>query len=337
MIRKDRPTNIAQINNGIPRGLTEKEWMIPQLQNWNWSIVVPNYSPTLEEPESKVESNWPAPMIFKNGRKPTPTPSETSSSDSHRRSPSRRSEPPTLSKTEEYLAHIPAPKLNRFYQNRDVKDILTGPENYSRWALNKKRQFVSSNVWLMISEDLSPVPGSSNYHVYWHKLFKKAWFGIMESVSPEIRRILNSDWHGNPRGAWFYLERTYASVTATTLCSMRGVRDMLDLKYEECASLTDFLGLMVRYFRSIECNQQGKQGTEWLWCQFVLMKLGPKWASWVADLMDEIENAESPLDSLVDMHRLAEELLNEDEERRQAEFQRRLIAGEDGKERFTLS
>ncbi|KAJ5137489.1 hypothetical protein N7526_003722 [Penicillium atrosanguineum] len=209
MIRKDRPTNIAQINNGIPRGLTEKEWMIPQLQNWNWSIVVPNYSPTLEEPESKVESNWPAPMIFKNGRKPTPTPSETSSSDSHRRSPSRRSEPPTLSKTEEYLAHIPAPKLNRFYQNRDVKDILTGPENYSRWALNKKRQFVSSNVWLMISEDLSPVPGSSNYHVYWHKLFKKAWFGIMESVSPEIRRILNSDWHGNPRGAWFYLERTF--------------------------------------------------------------------------------------------------------------------------------
>lgn len=346
-IRKDRPRNIAQINNGIPRDLHEKEWKIPQLQNWNWSMVVPNDAPTLGESESNVEFKSPAPVILRNERKPTPILNETSSKNSHRRSltegsfswprpPGRRSEPPMPSKTEEHLAQIPVLKLNQFYQNRDVKDILTGPENYSWWAMNKKRQFIDSNLWLVISEDQSPVPGTSYYHVHRHNLFKETWFGILESVSPEIRQILNADWHGNPRGAWLYLERTYASVSATTLCSMRGVRGMLDLKYEDCASLTDFLGLMVQYSRAIQCNQQGKQGTEWLWCQFILMKLGPKWAPWVADLMDGIEKTEGPLDSLVDTHRLVEVLLNEDEERRQAKFQRRTTAGKDGKERFPL-
>jgi hypothetical protein len=193
--------------------------------------------------------------------------------------------------------------------------------------MSKKRQLVEMNAWLFISEDLSPLPGSSNYHVAFGRLRKKVWFGIIESVSPEIRRVLNADYNWNPRGAWFYLEKTYASVSATTLCSVKGLRDMLDLKFEECGSLTDFLGLMVRFSRAIECNQQGKQGTEWLWCQFILMKLGPKWGPWVADLMDRIEQSDSPLELLVDMHRLVQELLNEDELRTQAEFQRRAIAG----------
>ncbi|KAJ5684302.1 uncharacterized protein N7477_000647 [Penicillium maclennaniae] len=346
-IRKDRPNNIAQLDNGIPRDLIEKEWKPAQLQNWNWSNIVPSRSSTLQEAGSNDESNRPAPVHFRIERKPIPILSGASSNNSHSRqptkgsfswprSPGRSSELPKPSNIEEHLAQIPAPTLNRFYQNRDVDIILTGPENYSWWAMNKKRQFIESNAWLTISEDLSCVPGESNYQVHHHNLFKIAWFGIMESVSPEIRRILNVDWRGNPRGAWLYLERTYGSVSATTLCSMRGVRDMLDLKYDDCGSLTDFLGLMVQYCRAIQCNQQGKQGTEWLWCQFILVKLGPKWAPWIADLMDQIEEIDSPLDLLVDMHRLVEELLNEDEECKKAEFQRRTTAGKDGKMRFPL-
>jgi hypothetical protein len=208
-----------------------------------------------------------------------------------------------------------------------VEDILTGPENYSWWAKNKKRQLVDINAWLLISEDLSPLPGSSDYHVAFGCLRKMAWFGIIDSVSPEIRQVLNADYNWNLRGAWIYLEKTYSSVSATTLCSVKGLRDLLDLEFEECASLTDFLGLMVRFSRAIECNQQGKQGTEWLWCQFILIKLGPKWEPWVADLMKRIEQSDSPSELLVDMHRLVHELLNEDEVRRRTEFQRRAIAG----------
>jgi hypothetical protein len=112
---------------------------------------------------------------------------------------------------------------------------------------------------------------------------------------------------------------------------------MLDLKYEECASMKDFLGLMVQYCHAIECNRQGKRGNEWLWCQVILMKLGPKWSGWVLDLMDRVKESDSPLDSLVDMHRLAGDLLYEDEQRRTAEEQRRRLAGDLGKPRFELA
>ncbi|KAJ6131551.1 hypothetical protein N7523_001257 [Penicillium sp. IBT 18751x] len=212
-IRRDRPTNIAQLNNGIPRDLIEKEWKPAQLQNWNWSNIVPNHLSTPQEAGSNDESNRPASVHFRIERQPIPIPSGASSNDDHRRPPTkgsfswprppgRSSELPKPSKIEEHLAQIPAPTLNRFYQNRDVDIILTGPENYAWWASNKKRQFIESNAWRAISEDLSCVPGESNYQVHHHKLFKIAWFGIMESVSLEIRRILNIDWRGNPRGAW---------------------------------------------------------------------------------------------------------------------------------------
>ncbi|KAJ5212181.1 uncharacterized protein N7498_003827 [Penicillium cinerascens] len=351
-IRKDRRKNIGQIHDETDeeRELTEKEWDIPYLRNW--SFDVPRHSQELHAPN--VEPDRTIGLGLQPGRQLSP--GETSTCGSHRKSPTQGSyswpSPPSrrieqsapstvtetsLNMTEQHLARIPAPKVKRFYQERELDDKLTGPENYALWARDMRRKLTESNAWPIISQSLSPVPSDSCYHAQWARLNKQAWLLIISSISREIRRDLCDHFWWNTPGAWYYLQETYSSVPATTLCAMRGIGDLLNLKYEQCASMKDFLGLMVQYCHAIECNQEGKRGTEWLWCQFILMKLGPNWGGWVEDLIERIEGSDSELDSLVDMCRLVDDLLGEDEQRTLAEERRRATASNRKKSRFELA
>lgn len=302
-IRKDRKKNIGQIHDEADEttDLTEKEWEIPNLRNW--SFDVPYNSSKLYEPSMETVKTIPSSLQTMKQS----IPSEISSCDSHRKSPTqgsyswtspprRRKLPTPSNTTEEHLARVPLSKMKRFYRERGVRETLTGPENYARWAKDMKHRLVQCNAWPIISENMSPVPETSSFYPVWTDLNKQSWFLLLNSVSGEISRdiIVNSDW--TTRGAWFYLQKTYASVSATTLCSVQGVRDMLDIKYEECASMKDFLGLMVQCFHAIECNRKGKRDAEWLWCQVILMKLGPKWDGWVANLLDKVRIRDRALD-----------------------------------------
>lgn len=78
--------------------------------------------------------------------------------------------------------------------------------------------------------------------------------------------------------------------------SVQDAHDMTSLRYEDCASMSEFLGKMRSCIRAIECNRSKKEIDGWLWCRFILAKLGPQWETWVSGYM-RMQGGESTVSS----------------------------------------
>lgn len=208
-------------------------------------------------------------------------------------------------KTEKYLAQV-MPGKTRFYQAELLDEPLIGAENYCIWAEEMTDRLSQCNLWPLVGGEFPPVPVQSQYRTRWRQLNDKAWMMIAANVSREIRRDLCDELAWDARETWYHLQRTCGDTLALTRRSVQGVHDLLRMRTEECTSMEEYLCKMLVCIRAIECNRRGREDDEWLWCQFVLANLGPKWDSWVSELMMKIDESirDSSLSSLKQLFHL---------------------------------
>lgn len=278
-----------------------KEWVIPGLRRWSFDLSC--YSPTLYEP-SVSSTVRTLPVSLRVGRQLSPGDASSYHGRFGRRSVrgsiswldrAARHTDPSASywKTEQYLKRLPAAKVDRFYKSGFSVKKLTGPENYFAWAEEMQAKLSQCRAWAILEDDLDQVPVISKFRTRWNQLNNKAWLLLVANVSREIRRDLCASWAWDTRGSWCYLREKYGGFAATMTRSVQGVRDMSSLEYEVCSSLGEFLGKMEECIQAIECNRRKKEVDEWLWCRFILAKLGPQWEPWVSEYMMKMQHAAS--------------------------------------------
>lgn len=280
-----------------------KEWIVPSLEGWSidWSSYSP--TPTLYEPSVRSTVR-DLPLSLRAGIQPSNSPTSSHQGRSGRRSyqssgswldlsPGSEEPPTPRCETEQYLEQLPPVKMGRFYRTTSLKHQLTGPEDYVSWAEEMQNQLSQGNAWPIIAENMEPVPTDSKYYTRWRQLNNKAWFLLITNVSGSIRRELCTSWAWDACGSWSYLREKYGVFAATMTRSVQGVHDLTSLRYEDCASLSEFLGKMKQCIRVIECNRPEREIDGWLWCRFILAKLGPQWESWVSDYMLRMQGRES--------------------------------------------
>ncbi|KAJ5500206.1 hypothetical protein N7453_009257 [Penicillium expansum] len=140
------------------------------------------------------------------------------------------------------------------------------------------------------------------------------WMMVFNNVSLPIRRELCALKVLDAQETWQFLERTYGRVIPMKIRSINGLRDIMGIRYDKCASLKEYIENMVLCSRAIQCNRgekvcgdgekdngrgdkdynhlRGDGTNEWLWCQFILVNLGPEWESWVSELVGKFEDKE---------------------------------------------
>lgn len=129
------------------------------------------------------------------------------------------------------------------------------------------------------------------------------WMVVFSNVSQPIRRELCALEELDARETWQFLERTYGGDVPMKMRSVKGLRDIIGIKYDDCASLKEYIEKMVLCSRAIQCNHGEKYGgdggkhngrgtNEWLWCQLILVNLGPEWEAWVSELVGKFEDKE---------------------------------------------
>lgn len=302
-----------------------KEWVIPSLEGW--SVDWFTYSPITTLYEPSVRSTLrDIPLCLRAGRQPsyshTAGYQDRSGRNSYRSSGSwldLSPEPPIPQcKTEQYLERLPPVKTGRFYRTTSLKSQLTAPEDYLSWAEEIQTKLSQSNAWPIIGEDMDPVPSDSKYHTRWCQLNNEAWLLLISSVSQSIRQDLCTSWAWDTRGSWSYLQEKYGGFAATMTRPVQGVHDMTSLRYEDCASLSEFLRKMKSCIRVIECNRPEKEVDGWLWCQFILAKLGPQWKSWASRYMMRMQSGESTVSSLGAVDQLLWDIEAEEARRKRA-------------------
>lgn len=300
--KKNRPFSKAGERSDSEQAIA-KECIIPSLERWSVDWTTFSSIRTLYEPRVRATSR-DIPLCLRAGRQPTHTRAGTQQDKSGRKSDrSSRSwldlspespEPSTPHcKTEQYIERLPPVKMGRFYRTMALDYQLTGPEDYLSWAEEIQAKLSQSNAWPIIEEDLAPLPSGSRYYTRWRQLNNKAWLLLISSVSWEIRRDLCTSCPWDTRGSWSYLRGRYGGFAATMTRSVQGVHDMTALRYEDCASLSEYLGKMKSCIRAIECNRSEKEIDGQLWCRFILAKLGPQWESWSSRYMMNMQGCES--------------------------------------------
>lgn len=136
------------------------------------------------------------------------------------------------------------------------------------------------------------------------------WMMVFSNVSQPIRQELCALEELDAWETWQFLERTYGRDVPMKMRSVKGLRDIIGIKYDECASLKEYIEKMVLCSRAIQCNRGEKDGSnggkhngrgnhfrgdganEWLWCQLILVNLGPKWEAWVSELVGKFKDKE---------------------------------------------
>ncbi|KAJ5773430.1 hypothetical protein N7457_008326 [Penicillium paradoxum] len=208
-------------------------------------------------------------------------------------------------------ARRPSPKpISRFYKPRLLKEKLLGPENYEGWAEQMRKQLEQCGALWITDADAERPHGTSSAQSINPDL--NLWMMIFSNVSRPIRRELGTLETLDSREAWQFLQRMYGRYVHMKMRSVQGLRDIMGIKYDGCASLEEYIGKMVVCIRAIQCNHGEKAGddggkdtrcgknrnhrrgedNEWLWCQFILVNLGPEWESWVSELVDKFEGGQ---------------------------------------------
>lgn len=197
----------------------------------------------------------------------------------------------------------PLPKATlRFYRPKILNEKLLGPENYKDWAKKMKKKLEQcGGSWITNADP--EVPSTSNTRGINPSL--NLWMMIFSNVSRPIRRDLGALRTLDAQEAWRFLERTCARHAPMKLRSVMGLRDIMNIKYDDCNTLKEYIDQMVLCSRAIQCNREkaihggkdetdhrhlkGGQDNEWLWCQFILVGLGPEWECWVVELVQKFE------------------------------------------------
>lgn len=267
--------------------VSAKEWIVPNLRHW--VLGTPSHSTSFYK---LVESSpvRTLPLSLRAGVQSSSNDARSTRYPLHRAltpepaiQPSRHTNSSSPHyKTEEYLQRLGAIGVKRFYRTDPVKNKLTGPENYFLWAEELQTKLTQCHAWPLVEGEMTPVPMQSPFHTRWMQMNNKAWLLIITNVCREIRRDLCTSWAWDTRGSWSYLHEKYGDATATLARSVQGVQDLTSLRLDDCASVGEFLGKIKECIRAIECHRPGKEGDEWLWCQFILAKLGALWESWTS-------------------------------------------------------
>lgn len=301
--KKSRPFSKTRESSDTEQPVA-REWLIPNLQNW--SVDWPRYSPTttLYEP-SEGSTVRDLPSSLRVGSQPSRSQKASykgqSGVGSNRSSESWLDLSPELPtprcKTEQYLERLPPVNIGRFYRTTSLKCQLTDPEDYFSWAEEMQSKLSQIKAWSIIEGDMEPVARDSRFRIRWSQINDKAWVLLICNVSRSIRQDLCASWPWDTRGSWFYLREKNGGFAATMTRSVQGVHDMTSLRYEDCSSLSEFLGKMRNCIRAIECNRPESEIDGGLWCRFILAKLGPQWEAWVSGYM-RMQDGESTVSSL---------------------------------------
>lgn len=194
--------------------------------------------------------------------------------------------------------------LSRFYSPEIVKEKLIDPENYKDWAVMMEKKIRQRGEAWGFEPDLMLVLVYGDSSTQWAQVNPNVWMMIFSNVSKPIKQDLSALGTMDAREAWQFLERTCGGDVPLRIRSVKGVRDIMNIRYDECTSLREYLDKMMLCTRAIECNPCGdkdryrggkserggkhsSEDNEWLWCQFILVNLGPEWESWVSVLMEK--------------------------------------------------
>ncbi|KAJ5337637.1 hypothetical protein N7452_004365 [Penicillium brevicompactum] len=237
---------------------------------------------------------------------------------------------PRFLKAEDNYRRVFHGPLSRFYKPKILQEKLFGPENYKDWAVameEKMRQ--CSRAWRWEGDImLALLYGDSSSQ--WTRLNPKVWMMIYSNVSPHIQPRLAALESLDAHEAWQHLERTCGGRVPLRARSVKGVRDIMSIRYDKCLSLKEYLDRMILCIRAIECNPHGEKErycggkrsegmeNEWLWCQFILVNLGPEWESWVSELMEKSKDGGHMADTITNLHRLFQIIEAEEARRIQA-------------------
>lgn len=199
----------------------------------------------------------------------------------------------------------------RFYKPKILQETLLGPENYKHWAVAMERTLRQCAVAWELEGDimLALVYGESSSQ--WTQFNPNIWMVIFSNVSSQIQQDLSDLGTSDAHEAWQFLEKTCGGDVPLRVRSVKGVRDIMNIRYDKCSSLKEYLRNMMLCIRAIECNPHGEKenqrreggsphgGTdnegvdnEWLWCQFILVNLGPEWESWISELLEKSKDGE---------------------------------------------
>ncbi|CAL5872676.1 uncharacterized protein PFLUO_LOCUS6942 [Penicillium psychrofluorescens] len=260
---------------------SEVEWVIPALRNFSLAPFLGDLGRTLINDGVYLPHPDIAPPInrhpYRRRQRPAPL-SWTDPSAPHW-------------ETEQWLKLHSLQNKARFYRTELLDEPLIGAENYLPWAENMGEMLDQSNVRPIVGSSLEPVPATSKFYTRWRQVNNHAWMMMTANVSRRIRRELcDNGLAWDARGTWSYLQRTCGGDLAMTRRSFQGIRDLLRIGYDDCSSLDDYLCKMLVCIRAIECNRQGREDNVWLWCQFILVNLGPGWDDWVSDLVTKVED-----------------------------------------------
>jgi hypothetical protein len=259
------------------------------------------------------------PRYFRPGSPPAPHGASSRTTLSQRRqtlSPNTNATPykiKTLEQSHQYWdtteqpSQLPRGTTSRFYSPDRLEEKLLGPENYKDWADRMKKKLAQCGGLWVTGTDL--VPAHSLSTRIQPKL--NLWMMVFSNVSQPIQQELCAVEALDAQEAWGFLERTYGRDIPMKMRSVKGLRDIMGIRYDECASLKEYIEKMVSCSRAIQCNRgekdedggkdngRGKNrsrsrggANEWLWCQFILVNLGPEWESWVSELVGKFEDKE---------------------------------------------
>jgi hypothetical protein len=196
--------------------------------------------------------------------------------------------------------------LSRFYSPELVKEKLLGPENYKVWAVMMEKKIRQHGEAWGFGTDLMLVLVYGDFSTQWPQVNPNVWMMIFSNVSKPIKHALSTLGTMDAREAWQFLEKTHGGDVPLRIRSVKGVRDIMNIRYDECTSLKEYLDKMTLSARTIECNPRGEidryrggkgehggkhssEDNEWLWCQFILVNLGPGWESWGSALIEKFK------------------------------------------------
>ena len=275
-----------------------REWIVPVLQRWT-------FNPTRYRLSSNSHMVSFAPRTLPISLQIGPQPGRSRLLRSNAADVSRPvMHPDSFKVTEDHVRHLPVHRITRFYRIDILEIILTGPENYASWTRGMKLKLKACDAWVIVEKDLQPVPESSRFRTRWEQLNNTAWSLIVANVSRELRRDICAATAWDTRLTWYYLRERCERAAFTTAASMQGIHNLLRLDYEKCESLSEFLIKMLQYIQAIECNRRERESDEWLWCQLLLVKLGPRWEPWVSDLIRRVDEGNNAYALIGDLKRL---------------------------------
>ncbi|KAJ5863624.1 uncharacterized protein N7529_005540 [Penicillium soppii] len=229
---------------------------------------------------------------------------------------------------------------SRFYGPKLAKEKLLGPENYKDWAATMEKKLRQCGEIWGLESDIVLALVYGDFNRQWPHINSNVWMMIFSNVSESLRNHLSALGTMDARKAWQFLEKRCGGNVPLIVRSVDGVRDIMSIRYEECKSLREYLDKMLLCARAIECKPCGEKersrycrhcggkdghggkrchgGNEWLWCQFILVNLGPEWQPWVSALAEKCKIGEQMVGAISSFKRLFPIIEAEDARRIQA-------------------